>query len=128
MASVFVLGPWVEATEPFPVTPPPSLVGRKQVVFGKPATVPGGIVNVTVLAGKETDVMPTNIYAFYAQPIADIPSEKDLTPDFFFKGGYPSGSMHTSGLPENGRLTIKVPNVRPSLDPYRVQLVLEFPA
>lgn len=129
MPSIFILGPYLDNVfEPIPPERPVELKGYRQVVFGKPATVPGGLVNCTLLEAKEGEVDPLSVYAFYFQPVKDVPPLETRTPDFFFKSGAPSGTMSIHNIPENGRFTIKVPNVQPSLEPYWVQIILEYPA
>ncbi|HYR03016.1 MAG TPA: hypothetical protein VES58_06695, partial [Syntrophobacteria bacterium] len=63
--SVFVLGPFIDHDEPTPtvVVVPPTKVG---IVFGTPATAPGGICNV-ILADTNADpaVCPTAVHVFF---------------------------------------------------------------
>ncbi|SIO37539.1 hypothetical protein SAMN05444166_4199 [Singulisphaera sp. GP187] len=128
--SVFVLGPYLtNVFEPFPVAIPdvPATPGRRQVVFGSPATEPGGTVNLVLLSPiNPGDVPPTNVYAFYVQPADSVPAESERTHQWFFKSKAPSGSVHVNAADEDGKFAASVPGVKPSLDPYFVQLVLEY--
>lgn len=130
MASVMILGPRLTAVfEPFPVPiPAPSgTIGRRQLSFRDPATLPGGIVQLQLLPPvNEGDVVPINAYAFFVQPASSVPDDSIVTPDWFFKSGAPSGSIHLGAADAEGKLDIVVPGVQPSLDPYYVQIVLEF--
>ena len=105
----------------------PAVVPGKRGITFHPATPtqPGGKVNV-VLGAKGADADPTNVYAFFVQPISLVPTGVSLTSDWFFKSGSPSGSAHISTADSSGGMQISVPGVKPSLNPYHVQTVLEY--
>jgi hypothetical protein len=127
--SVFILGPALDnVIEPVAVEPIVAAEqGRRQVSFRDPATAPGGNVNLQILPPlKPDDLVPINVYAFYVQPADSVPAPADRTPDWFFKSGAPSGSIHVGAADQDGAFTIAVSGVKPSLQPYFVQTVLEF--
>ena len=130
--SIFVLGPSLDAVyEPFPVPVEPALPGvphRRELSFQDAATSPGGIVNHQLLPpAYDDDVIPINAYAFFVpKATRALAGEGPLTPDFFFKSGAPVGSVHLGAADQSGSFSIAVPGVKPSLDPYLVQIVLEF--
>lgn len=131
--SVFVLGPCLDSViEPFPVvvddpTGVTTSPGRRQITFRDPATVPGGIAQLQILPPVDpADVLPINVYAFFVQPIESVPALADRTPDWFFKSGAPSGSIHIGAAGEDGAFDVTVPGVKPSLAGYFVQIVVEF--
>lgn len=131
VASVFILGPSLgDVIEPFPVAAPTAVEtpGRRQISFDTPATIPGGRVQLQLLPPLAPgDVLPLNIYAFFVQPAASVPTDATKTPDWFFKSGAPSGSIHAGAADTaTGKFTITVAGVKPSLEPYHVQTVLEF--
>src|SRR4051812_36848623 len=108
MPSVFVLGPALDnVIEPVAVEPDkPAEAGRRQISFRDPATLPGGNVNLQILPPLHPDdVLPINVYAFFVQPVASVPAPADRTPDWFFKSGAPSGSIHVGAADENGAFT-----------------------
>ncbi len=128
MPNVMVLGPsfdnHVEPTAPPTTTG--TAPGRRQFQFQDVPTSPGGNVHLQVLpAANPSDSMPINIYAFFVQPVASVPPPDQRTPDWFFKSGAPNASVHAATIDNDGKVTIKVPNVRPSAQPYFVQTILE---
>jgi hypothetical protein len=130
--TVMILGPFLDGViEPIPVAADPLAPvtpGRRQVVFAAPPTTPGGNVHLQVLPPlATTDKLPLSVYAFFVQPAESVPAPVDRTPDWFFKSGSPSGSIHIGIADANGNFTIPVTGVKPSLLPYFVQIVLEFP-
>lgn len=137
MASVFVLGPYLDnVIEPMPVIQTPAVgVGYQAVAFDTPATEPGGVVHV-VLQPKTnpSDLTPINIYCFFVQPVSAVPTDSSKTPQWFFTPPVgvvtfnSSSSMHTAGLAADGKMTITVPGLKPSLDPYYLQVILELPS
>lgn len=129
MASIMILSVSLEnVIEPFPLTPDPAKTpGRRQLSFRDPATVPGGKVQLQILPPVDPgDLLPINAYAFFVPASIPVPAPADRTPDWFFKSGAPSGSIHLGSADESGALDITVPGVLPSLDPYFVQIVVEF--
>lgn len=129
MPSIFVLGPSLDSViEPVEVEPLKKAErGRRQISFRDPATRPGGNVDLQILPPlAPDDLVPINIYAFYVSPVESVPPLAERTPDWFFKSGAPSGSIHVGAADENGAFTISVPGVKPSLNPYLVATVLEF--
>lgn len=129
--SIFILGPALSSVfepMPIPIDPnAPGLPGRRQVSFRDPATTPGGNVNLQLLPpATPEDVLPINVYAFFVQPISSVPDAEARTPDWFFKSGAASGSIHIGAADANGAFTVTAQGVKPSLDPYFVQVVLEF--
>lgn len=129
--TVFVLGPFLDnVIEPVPVTVDtvaPTVPGRRQISFDDPATVPGGIVNMQLLPPLNPgDVLPINVYVFFVQPVESVPAVADRTPDWFFKSGSPSGSIHIGAADAAGKFSLAAAGVKPSLKPYFVQSVLEF--
>lgn len=130
--TVMVLGPFLDGViEPFPdaSVAVPAVAGQRQISFRTPATTPGGIVNLQILPPvTPQDIIPLNIYAFFVTPVASVPAPADRTPGWFFKSGAPNGSIHAgSADPTTGAFQVVVAGVKPSLDPYFVQTVLEFP-
>lgn len=129
--TVFILGPSLDGViEPIPVVAPTGMTfpGRRQVAFAAPPTTPGGNVHLTLLPPLlPTDKLPLSVYAFFVQPVETVPAPADRAPDWFFKSGAPSGSIHIGIADANGNFTIPVAGVKPSLLPYFVQVVLEFP-
>ena len=129
--SIFVLGPSLDnVIEPFPATVPVTApaAGKRQIGFD-PATPtsPGGIVNLILQPPLDPDdVLPINVYAFFVQPIESVPAIGDRTPNFFFKSGAASGSIHVGAADADGKLVVAVAGVKPSLQPYFVQTILEF--
>lgn len=126
---MFVLGPFLDnVIEPLVEGVVPPVAGFRGIAFGEPPTSPGGNVHVKLLpAVSPGDANPTNLYAFFVQPVASVPSLADRTADWFFKSGSPSGSIHVGAADSDGALTIAVAGVAPSLQPYFVQTVLEYP-
>ena len=130
--SIFILGPSLDnVIEPIPVPTAdptaPSGPGRRQVSFRDPSTAPGGNVNLQILPPLHPDdALPINVYAFFVQPVSGVPAPADRTPDWFFRSGAPNSSLHIGAADADGAFTIGVPGVEPSLDPYFVQVVLEF--
>lgn len=127
-ASIFVLGPFIEnVTEPFPLPVVATAAGRRQLGLQVPPTTPGGNVHLVLLPPLDPgDVLPLNVYAFFVQ-LNDgdlIPTD----PDWYFKSGAPSGSIHIGAADADGRFTVAVTGVKPSLQPYFVQTILEFVA
>lgn len=128
--TVFVLGPALDSViEPIAVEPlKKAEKGQRQISFRDPATRPGGNVDLQILPPlNPDDVLPLNVYAFYVQPAESVPAPDKRTPDWFFKSGAPSGSIHVGAADSDGAFTIAVPGVKPSLQPYFVATVLEFP-
>jgi hypothetical protein len=130
--SVMVLGPSLDKViEPLPDVSPSvaAAPGRRQIAFNDPPTDPGGVVRLKIMPPLHPeDVLPINVYAFFVQPVASVPPQEQRTPDWFFKSGSPSGSIHVTAADENGEFEVVAAGVKPSLDPYFVQTVLEFPA
>lgn len=132
--STFVLGPSLDGViEPIPATVPDAKVaapGRRQVIFDAPPTSPGGNVHLLLEPPLNPgDVLPLNVYAFFCPPSSNVPPPAERTPAWFFeKSGAPNGSIHVASADEDGKFTITVPGVKPSLEPYFVQTILEFPA
>lgn len=130
MATEFVLGPSLDSViEPMPGTVPvPTVVaGRRGVRFQSVPTSPGGRVNVQFLPSQQpSDALPVNVYAFFVQPVSSVPPASTRTADWFFKSKAPSSSAQSVSKDDSDNLTVAVPNVAPSLQPYFVQLVLEY--
>ena len=130
--SVFVLGPSLDnVIEPVPATTTPDATtpGKRQIAFHPTTpTTPGGNVHLVLQPPLNPgDVLPINVYAFFHQPVEEVPAVADRTPDWFFKSGAKSGSVHISTAdPTTGDFTVPVSGVQPSLKPYFVQTVLEF--
>ena len=129
--SIYVLGPSLDnVIEPVPIVDPTPIAqpGKRQIGFHPTTpTVPGGTVNLVLQPPLHSDdVLPINVYAFFHQPVESVPALADRTADFFFKSGAPSGSIHIGAADADGNLVISVPGVKPSLQPYFVQTVLEF--
>jgi hypothetical protein len=129
--SVMVLGPSF-ANHVEPVAPPTTTTqvpGRRSFKFQPTPTSPGGNVHLQIEpAANPTDSMPTNIYAFFVQPVSSVPATEQRTPDWFFKSGAPNSSVHSATIAADGTVTVKVPGVKPSLEPYFVQTVMEHSA
>lgn len=130
MATEFVLGPSLDSViEPMPGTVPvPTVVaGRRGVRFQSVPTSPGGRVNVQFLPSQQpSDALPINVYAFFCQPVSNVPPSASRTADWFFKSGAPNSSAQSASRDASDNLAVVVPNVTPSLQPYFVQLVLEY--
>lgn len=130
MASVMILGPSLENVfEPFPVAVPAtaSTPGRRQLTFRDPATAPGGKIQLQLLPPVDpADVLPINVYGFFVQPASSVPAPADRTPEWFFKSGAPSASIHIGAADADGNIDLTVSGVQPSLDPYFVQIVIEY--
>lgn len=130
MATEFVLGPSTQHVEPEPPAVAPSVgKGRRSVsLHPTTPTSPGGNVHFKIdPAVDPADKIPLNVYAFFVQPLESIPTGAALTCDWFFKSGAPSHSVRGSSAdPTTGEGVITVPGVKPSLQPYHVQTVLEF--
>ena len=129
--SIFVLGPSLSnVIEPIPVVTPvaPIVPGRRTIAFHPTTpTTPGGNVHLQVQPPlTPSDVLPVNVYAFFHQPVAAVPTGTDLVPDWFFKNALVNGSIHIGAADAEGNLTVTVTGVKPSLQPYHVQTVLEF--
>ena len=123
---MFVLGPHLDSViEPDRIAPPAP--GQRTIEFRDPATSPGGVVHVTLLPRQEGDAEPVNVYAFFVQPAGSVPPPAERTPEFFCRSGAPSGSIRGVESDADGLLDIRVPNVKPSLQPYFVQTILEYP-
>lgn len=128
--SVFVLGPWIDnVLENAPQAAPPA--GRQSVAFATPtAWAPGGKLFLQLQAkANPADIEPTNIYAFYI-PQDKAPAVSDRTPNYFFglNPAPPNAFVHSATADASGNISLNVPGVLPSLTPYYVQLILEFPA
>lgn len=129
MATEMVLGPALSNVfEPIPgMTPPPPVAGRRGIQFQGTPTSPGGKVNVQFLpAALPTDALPLNVYAFFVQPVSSVPTGAALIPAWFFSSGAPNSSAQSAARDPNDNLTIVVPNVAPSLQPYYVGTILEY--
>lgn len=129
MASVFLLGPSLDdVIEPMPEVTVPGAVtpGRRRIAFAQPPTAPGGNVNLTFLPPVAPgDAMPVNVYAFFCQPVQNVPAIDQRTPDWFFKNADAHGF---TPIKDESPFTVTAQGVRPSLQPYSVQAVLEFSA
>ncbi len=132
MPKVFILGPHLDHViepEPVPIPSPLLVPGRRQVRFDAPPTTPGGNVHLVLEPPLHPeDKLPVNIYAFFVQPVESVPPPEQRTPEWFFKSGAPSGSIHVEAADEDGKFQVVVPGVKPSLQPYFVQTILEFTA
>src|SRR4051812_47915748 len=111
MPPVFILGPSLDNV----IEPGVSgiavaqVAGRRGVVFGDPPTKPGGNVFLRLTPPLNPgDVLPINVYAFFVQPVAAVPAPADRTPDWFFKSGAPSGSIHVGSADADGNLAVVV--------------------
>lgn len=129
--SVYVLGPSLDnVIEPVPATEPTTTAtpGKRQIGFHPTTpTTPGGNVHLVLQPPLNPgDVLPINIYAFFHQPVEAVPALADRTPDWFFKSGAASGSIHIGAADSAGNLSVAVGGVKPSLQPYFVQTILEF--
>jgi hypothetical protein len=128
--SVFVLGPSLDdVIEPEPVAVPdaPAVPGRRQIVFDTPPPTPGGNVHLRLVPpAHPDDVLPINVYASFVQPVTSVPVPADHTPDWSFKSGAPSSSIHIGAADETGAFTAA--RVTPGLRPDFVPNVLEFQA
>jgi hypothetical protein len=91
---------------------------------GDPAIVPGEIVNLVFTpAASPADALPVNAYAFFVPEATALPTGDALTPDWFFKSGAVSGSIH---VVNDGPVAIPVSGVPAGV--YFVQTILEFPS
>lgn len=124
MASVFILGPSLEVTEPEPAAAPsPEMKGRRGIAFDDPPTIPGGKVNLKLLpANDPADVLPTNVYAFFVTPPSLVPAVADRTYDWFFKSPHPNGSTPTAHVTD--AFQVSVTGVVPGV--HHVQTILEY--
>lgn len=127
MPSYFALGPSISnVLETTPVPPPPP--GRRTIAVDDPAWAPGGRVFLKLNDKvNPADIDATNVYAFYV-PEDQAPTGADLTYQWFFKNAPLNASVHAGTADANGKLAITVPGVTPSLTPYRVQIVIEYPS
>lgn len=131
--TTFALGPTYDGhIEPFPpgTEPGPAPTpGRRQIQFHpSQPTSPGGVANLMFTTAISTaDILPINVYVFFV-PLKQAPAPADRTPDWYFKSGFPNNSIHSGAADANGMFAVKVANVQPSLDPYHVATILEFPA
>lgn len=104
------------------------VAGLRSVLFDTVPTKPGGQVFVRLQPPLNPgDVMPVNVYAFFVQPVSSVPALADRTTDFFFKSGAPSQSIHSGAADATGLISLTVAGVKPSLNPYFVQIILEYP-
>lgn len=130
-STIFILGPSLDnVIEPgLSGIAVVQVAGKRGVVFQDPPTKPGGNVYVKLAPPLNPgDVLPVNVYAFFVQPVASVPLPADRTPDWFFKSGAPSGSIHVGAADSDGSLLVTVAGAKPSLQPYFVQIVNEYPA
>jgi hypothetical protein len=130
MASLFILGPSLDhVIEPgLSGIAVVQVAGKRGVAFQAPPTKPGGKVLLKLAPYLNPgDVLPLNIYAFFVQPVESVPALADRTPDWFLKSGAPGGSIHAGAADANGLISLTVSGVKPSLLPYFVQTVLEYP-
>lgn len=132
-STVLILGPSLDnVIEPFPDAIPAvaAVAGKRSIAFDEPATVPGGTVRLTLQpAADPADVLPMHVYAIFLQPVESVPAAADRTPEWFFKApGALLLATDLTGVDAAGKFTITVPGVKPSLSPYFVQTILEFPA
>jgi hypothetical protein len=132
--SVFVLGVWIDnVIETAPQAAPPP--GRQRIDWaGIPAWTPGGNLFLKILPKQsDSDIEPTNVYAFYL-PQDRVPPLSERTTNFFFglanQTDIPnfSASVHAATADANGNLHLNVPGVLPSLTGYFVQTIIEYPA
>lgn len=125
--TVFILGPSLDnviepGTHTIGVV---QVAGRRGVGFQSPPTRPGGVVLLKLSPPMNPgDVRPLNVYSFFVQPAESVPAAADRTPDWFFKSGAPSG--FTPVAADTVDFEVTVAGVKPSLQPYFVQTVLEF--
>lgn len=128
MASVMVLGPsFGNHIEPVTPAPAPVVPGRRSYSFKAVPTSPGGNVHLSLdPAVAAADALPINVYAFFVQPVSSVPVGEANIPDWYFASGSPNSSIHTGATAADGSLDLTVPNVKPSLQPYHVQVVLEY--
>lgn len=131
MPTVMILGPSF-GNHIEPVAPPTTTAptpGRRTFEFQATPTSPGGNVHLKMQPAKTaTDSTPVNIYAFFVQPVSKVPAAEQRTPDWFFKSGAPNSSIHGGAIAADGTVSLTVPGVKPSLEPYFVQTVMEHPA
>jgi hypothetical protein len=130
--TVMILGPFLDnVIEPVPstiVTGPPAVDGRRQILFDTPPTTPGGNVHLKIQPPlAPTDVLPLTVYAFFVADPTTVPAIADRTTDWFFKSGAVSASIHIEAALPDGSLLLTVNGVTPSLTPYFVQVIFEFP-
>lgn len=128
--SVFVLGPSIDnVIENAPQAAPPA--GRQNVAWSSPtAWAPGGKLFLQLQPKvNDTDIEPTNVYAFYL-PQDTVPVLSDRTPNYFFglTPAPPNAFVHAATADASGNIGLNVPGVLPSLTPYFVQVILEFPS
>jgi len=127
--SIFILGPAIEnvferGSLGVAVV---QVAGRRSVSFQDVPTKPGGNVFVKLNPPLNPgDVLPLNVYAFFVQPVSAVPAPAERTADWFLKSGAPSGSIHVGAADADGLMSINVTGVKPSLDPYFVQVILEY--
>jgi hypothetical protein len=120
--NVFILGPYTSYTEPMPVQPPTP--GLRTVTFQNPATSPGAVTHLSIPpAVNSTDVLPLNVYVVYAESTS-VPANP--TPDDFLNGNFPFAVVAVNVFTVT--FDLQVLGVTPSLTPYLVQIVLEFPS
>ena len=130
--TVFVLGPCLDnviesGSHTIGVV---QVAGRRGVRFQDTPTRPGGNVLLGLAPPLNPgDVKPLNVYAFFVQPVESVPAPADRTPDWFFKSGAPHGfaPLNAGTVGEGDTFTVTVPGVKPSLQPYFVQVVIEYP-
>lgn len=128
--SIFVLGPSLDhVIEPgLSGIAVVQVAGKRGVTFQDPPTKPGGKVLLKLSPFLNPgDVSPLNVYAFFVQPVESVPAPADRTPEWFLKSGAPSGSIHVGAADADGLISLTVAGVKPSLSPYFVQTVLEYP-
>lgn len=127
----FVLGPFLDNVidSGLSTIAVAQVAGLRSVKFHDTPTKPGGRVFVKLQPPLNPgDVMPVNVYAFFVQPAESVPAVADRTTDWFFKSGAPSQSIHSGAADSDGLISLTVPGVKPSLQPYFVQIVLEYPS
>jgi hypothetical protein len=126
--SKFILGPSIDNVVEVAQSPTLDTTPRTGVTFGFPPIIPGGSVKLIFHDGPAEFVKPINVYAFYI-PSDQLPTDVTLrTPDWFFLAGHKSGVTSTVGLADNAEFVVSVAGVLPSLTPYLVQTILEYPA
>ena len=128
--TILILGPSFD-NHMEPIVPPAApTVGRRQLTFQDTPTSPGGQCHLQLLPPLHPDDMnPATIYVCFAHPDFGpaVPNQPDRTPEWFMKSGHPMSSARFGEFDEKGMLTVKVPNVQPSLKPHLCQTILEFP-